>query len=323
MTLITEENVKPEHAERYSGEIKDLLLVAQNQFFDDDAEVVREKDDFEKLDSFFELVQKDNLSTPQEVNETHDELSKADSVEALEDSSEDLESTSVQVIRASERSDSELESENNSQVNLDEDGLVNAENSDENQLPDEQFSSSGSGISDEPFIADPLVKPHNTEIDDIHEQSNTDDILQDQLQEEYERGYADAVNALEKSITDERSQIQNLNSVLFEIHGEFEQQIKALLQEKIKCLALEFIGDAIDDDPEKLLVKIDQEVANLSKYVNDLTVELNELDALAINENVSTMSDRQVKFVSNANLARGEFKLSDGFTTYSKTYSSE
>jgi hypothetical protein len=323
MTLIAEENVKPEHAERYSGEIKDLLLVAQNQFFDDDAEVVREKDDFEKLDSFFELVQKDNLSTPQEVNETHDELSKADSVEALEDSSEDLESTSVQVIRASERSESKLELENNSQVNLDEDGLVNAENSDENQLPDEQFSSSGSGISDEPFIADPLVKPHNTEIDDIHEQSNTDDILQDQLQEEYERGYADAVNALEKSITDERSQIQNLNSVLFEIHGEFEQQIKALLQEKIKCLALEFIGDAIDDDPEKLLVKIDQEVANLSKYVNDLTVELNELDALAINENVSTMSDRQVKFVSNANLARGEFKLSDGFTTYSKTYSSE
>jgi hypothetical protein len=323
MTLITEENVKPEHAERYSGEIKDLLLVAQNQFFDDDAEVVREKDDFEKLDSFFELVQKDNLSTPQEVNETHDELSKADSVEALEDSSEDLESTSVQVIRASERSESKLELENNSQVNLDEDGLVNAENSDENQLPDEQFSSSGSGISDEPFIADPLVKPHNTEIDDIHEQSNTDDILQDQLQEEYERGYADAVNALEKSITDERSQIQNLNSVLFEIHGEFEQQIKALLQEKIKCLALEFIGDAIDDDPEKLLVKIDQEVANLSKYVNDLTVELNELDALAINENVSTMFDRQVKFVSNANLARGEFKLSDGFTTYSKTYSSE
>ena len=323
MTLITEENVKPEHAERYSGEIKDLLLVAQNQFFDDDAEVVREKDDFEKLDSFFELVQKDNLSTPQEVNETHDELSKADSVEALEDSSEDLESTSVQVIRASERSESKLELENNSQVNLDEDGLVNAENSDENQLPDEQFSSSGSGISDEPFIADPLVKPHNTEIDDIHEQSNTDDILQDQLQEEYERGYADAVNALEKSITDERSQIQNLNSVLFEIHGEFEQQIKALLQEKIKCLALKFIGDAIDDDPEKLLVKIDQEVANLSKYVNDLTVELNELDALAINENVSTMSDRQVKFVSNANLARGEFKLSDGFTTYSKTYSSE
>ena len=323
MTLIAEENVKPEQAQRYSGEIKDLLLVAQNQFFDDDAEVVREKDDFEKLDSFFELVQKDNLSTPLEVNETHDELSKADSVEALEDSPEDLESASQQDIRASEMSNSELESENNSQVNLDENGLVNAENSDENHLPDEQLSSSGSGISDEPFIADPLVKPHNTEIDDTHEQSNTDDILQDQLQEEYERGYADAVNALEKSITDERSQIQNLNSVLFEIHDEFEQQIKALLQEKIKSLALEFIGNAIDDDPEKLVVKIDQEVAYLSKYVNDLTVELNELDALAINANGSTMSDGQVKFVSNANLARGEFNLSDGFTTYSKTYSSE
>ena len=93
MTSITEENVKPENAERYSGEIKDLLLVAQNQFFDDDAEVVREKEDFEKLDSFFELVQKDNLSTPKEVNETHDEPREEVPVESLEDISEDLERT--------------------------------------------------------------------------------------------------------------------------------------------------------------------------------------------------------------------------------------
>ena len=323
MTSITEENVKPENAERYSGEIKDLLLVAQNQFFDDDAEVVREKDDFEKLDSFFELVQKDNLSTPKEVNETHDEPPEAVTAESLEDNSEDLEGASLQDMSASEMSDSVVESADNSQVNSYEDDLVNTENSDEHDLPDEQVSSSGSGISDEPFIADSLVKPHITETHDTHEQPNTDDVLQGQLQEEYERGYADAVNELEKSITDERTQIQNLNSVLFEIHGEFEQQIKALFQEKIKCLALEFIGDAIDDNPEKLAVKIDQEVANLSKYIKDLTVELNELDALAINANGATISDGQVKFVSNTNLARGEFKLSDGFTTYSRTYSSE
>ena len=323
MTSITEENIKPENAERYSGEIKDLLLVAQNQFFDDDAEVVREKDDFEKLDSFFELVQKDNLSTPKEVNETHDEPPEAVTVEPHEGNSEYLESASLQDMSASEISDSVVESTDNLQVNLDEGDLVNTENSDEHDLPDEQVSSSGSGISDEPFIADPLVKPHNTETHDTHEKPNTDDVFQGQLQEEYERGYADAVNELEKSITDERTQIQNLNSVLFEIHGEFEQQIKALFQEKIKCLALEFIGDAIDDDPEKLVVKIDQEVANLLKYVKDLTVELNELDALAINANGVTISDGQVKFVSNANLARGEFKLSDGFTTYSKTYSSD
>ena len=323
MMSLTEYGDKPENTERYSGEIKDLLLAAQNQFFDDDAEVVREKDDFEKLDSFFELVQKESVSTRKEVNEDNDEHLEAAPVGSLEDIYAGEEGASLQDMKASESIDSDVHSTSNSKVNLHEEGLENSETSDENDLPDEQLSSSGSGISDEPFIADPLVKPHNTEIDDTHEQSNTDDILQDQLQEEYERGYADAVNALEKSITDERSKIQNLNSVLFEIHGEFEQQIKALLQEKIKCLAFEFIGDAIDDDPEKLVVKIDQEVANLSKYVNNLTVELNELDALAINANGSTISDGRVKFVSNANLARGEFKLSDGFTTYSKTYSSE
>jgi hypothetical protein len=323
MMSLTEYDDKPENTERYSGEIKDLLLAAQNQFFDDDAEVVREKDDFEKLDSFFELVQKESVSTRKEVNEDNDEHLEAAPVGSLENIYAGEEGASLQDMKASESIDSDVHSTSNSKVNLHEEGLENLETSDENDLPDEQLSSFGSGISDEPFVADPLVKPHNTEIDDTHEQSNTDDILQDQLQEEYERGYADAVNALEKSIIDERSQVQNLNSVLFEIHGEFEQQIKALLQEKIKCLALEFIGDAIDDDPEKLVVKIDREVANLSKYVNNLTVELNELDALAISANGSTISDGQVKFVSNANLARGEFKLSDGFTTYSKTYSSE
>ena len=158
-------------------------------------------------------------------------------------------------------------------------------------------------------------------MDETNKLSSSDDIImQDKLHEEYERGYADAVNQLEKSITDERNQIQNLSTVLFEIHDEFEQQIKDLLQEKIKHLAIEFIGEVIDDKPEKLTMKIDQEVANLSKYLKDLTVELNELDALAINASVTTISDGQVKFVASANLARGEFKLSDGFTSYSKKY---
>ena len=323
MMSLTEYGDKPENTERYSGEIKDLLLAAQNQFFDDDAEVVREKDDFEKLDSFFELVRKESVSTPKEVNEANDTPVEDAPVDSHEHIYEGAEGPSFQDMEASESTVSDVQSIPNSTVNLHEEGLANLETNDENVLLDQQATSSGSGISEEPFIADPLVKPYNTEIHDTHEQSNTDDILQDQLQEEYERGYADAVNALEKSITDERNQIQNLNTVLFEIHGEFEQQIKALLQEKIKCLALEFIGDAIDDDPEKLVLKIDQEVEKLSKYVNDLTVELNELDALAINVNGTKLSDGQVKFVSNANLARGEFKLSDGFTTYSKTYSSE
>ena len=129
MTSIVEENVKPERTERYSGEIKDLLLVAQNQFFDDDAEVVREKEDFEKLDSFFELVRKDNLSTPKEVNETHNEPPEEVTVESLEDNSKDVESASLQEISGSEISDSDVESADNSQVNLYEDDLVNTENS--------------------------------------------------------------------------------------------------------------------------------------------------------------------------------------------------
>src|SRR5210317_493869 len=93
MTSIAEENVKPENAERYSGEIKDLLLAAQNQFFDDDEEVVREKDDFEKLDSFFELVQKgSDISSddPIEIEAEKETLASEQSLENLSKGSGDI-----------------------------------------------------------------------------------------------------------------------------------------------------------------------------------------------------------------------------------------
>ena len=92
------------------------------------------------------------------------------------------------------------------------------------------------------------------------------------------------------------------------------------MREKIQHLAIEFIGEKIDADPQKLLEKIDNAVDKLSKHVGNLTVELNELDALAISGGQEKEATNNIKFVSNENLSRGEFKLSDGLTSYSKTY---
>lgn len=310
---------EPTQASKYSGEIKDLLLAAQNQFFDDDEEVVREKDDFEKLDSFFELVQKgSDISSddPIEIEAEQETLASKQSLENLSEGSGDIDQD--QEVAETSR-DTENEVLADSVITGPEADSLQAETIDENTISEDLQANAEIGIAEEPFIADPPVTSDNFTIDETQNVSDGS-AAEDQLLAEYERGYANAVSELEQSIIDEKHQLQNLRSVLFDVQNQFSQDLTQLMQEKIQQLAIEFIGETIDGDPQKLLEKIDNAVEKLSKHVGNLTVELNELDALAISGGQEKEATNNIKFVSNENLSRGEFKLSDGLTSYSKTY---
>ena len=310
---------EPKQASKYSGEIKDLLLAAQNQFFDDDEEVVREKDDFEKLDSFFELVQKgSDISSddPIEIEAEQETLASEQSLENLSEGSGDIDQD--QEVAETSR-DTENEVLADSVITGPEADSLQAETIDENTISEDWQANAEIGIAEEPFIADPPVTSDNFTIDETQNVSDGS-AAEDQLLAEYERGYANAVSELEQSIIDEKHQLQNLRSVLFDVQNQLSQDLTQLMQEKIQQLAIEFIGETIDADPQKLLEKIDNAVEKLSKHVGNLTVELNELDALAISGGQEKEATNNIKFVSNENLSRGEFKLSDGLTSYSKTY---
>jgi len=310
---------EPKQASKYSGEIKDLLLAAQNQFFDDDEEVVREKDDFEKLDSFFELVQKgSDISSddPIEIEAEKETLASEQSLENLSEGSGDIDQD--QEVAETSR-DTENEVLADSVITGPEADSLQAETIDENTISEDWQANAEIGIAEEPFIADPPVTSDNFTIDETQNVSDGS-AAEDQLLAEYERGYANAVSELEQSIIDEKHQLQNLRSVLFDVQNQLSQDLTQLMQEKIQQLAIEFIGETIDGDPQKLLEKIDNAVEKLSKHVGNLTVELNELDALAISGGQEKEATNNIKFVSNENLSRGEFKLSDGLTSYSKTY---
>ena len=310
---------EPKQASKYSGEIKDLLLAAQNQFFDDDEEVVREKDDFEKLDSFFELVQKgSDISSedPIEIDAEKETLASEQSLENLSEGSGDIDQD--QEVAETSR-DTENEVLADSVITGPEADSLQAETIDENTISEDWQANAEIGIAEEPFIADPPVTSDNFTIDETQNVSDGS-AAEDQLLAEYERGYANAVSELEQSIIDEKHQLQNLRSVLFDVQNQLSQDLTQLMQEKIQQLAIEFIGETIDGDPQKLLEKIDNAVEKLSKHVGNLTVELNELDALAISGGQEKEATNNIKFVSNENLSRGEFKLSDGLTSYSKTY---
>ena len=310
---------EPKQASKYSGEIKDLLLAAQNQFFDDDEEVVREKDDFEKLDSFFELVQKgSDISSddPSEIEAEQETLASEQSLENLSEGSGDIDQD--QEVAETSR-DTENEVLADSVITGPEADSLQAETIDENTISEDLQANAEIGIAEEPFIADPPVISDNFTADETQNVSDGS-AADDQLLAEYERGYANAVSELEQSIIDEKHQLQNLRSVLFDVQNQFSKDLTQLMREKIQHLAIEFIGEKIDADPQKLLEKIDNAVDKLSKHVGNLTVELNELDALAISGGQEKEATNNIKFVSNENLSRGEFKLSDGLTSYSKTY---
>jgi hypothetical protein len=319
MMSLSQPSNEPKQASKYSGEIKDLLLAAQNQFFNDDNEVVRDKEDFEKLESFFDLVQKGSELNSDELSEIDAEQETLVSVQSLEDLSEGSESIAQD--REVEKVISDIENEvlADGKISNPEADIFEAKTVDEKAISEDWQANVETGITEESFIADPLVTPSYLAADES--QNVSDDIsADDQLTAEYERGYAEAVSELEQSIIDEKQQLQNLRSVLFDVQSQFTEDLTQLMQEKIQQLAIDFIGEQIDADPEKLLEKIGNAVEKLSKHVGNLTVELNELDSLAIGGGQANGAADNIKFVSNENLSRGEFKLSDGLTSYSKIY---
>jgi hypothetical protein len=232
---------EPKQASKYSGEIKDLLLAAQNQFFDDDEEVVREKDDFEKLDSFFELVQKgSDISSddPIEIEAEQETLASEQSLENLSEESGDIDQD--QEVAETSR-DTENDVLVDSVITGPEADSLQAETLDEKTISEDLQANVEIGIAEEPFIADPPVTSDNFTIDESQNVSDGS-AAEDQLLAEYERGYANAVSELEQSIIDEKHQLQNLRSVLFDVQNQFSKDLTQLIQEKIQQLAIEFIG---------------------------------------------------------------------------------
>ena len=148
-----------------------------------------------------------------------------------------------------------------------------------------------------------------------------DEVGDELLKIEYEKGYSDAVLQLEKSLEDEKVYLRELSANLFTIKGEISEELQKLIIEKIRDLSMDFLGVKIDEIPRAFLDKITASVEHISSYLETVIVELNELDALAINSNVTALEDYAFKIKVNKDLKRGEFKITDGDTLYAKFHS--
>ena len=290
------------------NEIAHLLKISQDTSYDESEDILHVKEDFEKLGSFFDLIKQE--SSTNVSNAAESEVIAEQNPLATEDLT-DIDTTAV---NAYEQDEQIAEYESSPGDKLTEEV---SEGDGQSSLVDNETTNADS----DDFEIDPIVGANVEETNDNPKQSVGEKVSDELLKIEYEKGYSDAVLQLEKSLEDEKAYLRELSANLFTIKGEISDELQKLFIEKIHQLSMDFLSEKIDVIPQTFLDKIMVSVEHISSYLETVVVELNELDALAINSNVTALEDYAFKIKVNKDLKRGEFKITDGDTLYAKLHS--
>ena len=290
------------------NEIAHLLKISQDTSYDESDDILHVKEDFEKLDSFFDLIKQD--SSANVVDAAASEVIAEQNPLVAEDVTE----IDNDAVNAPEPDEQIAEYESSPNEILTEEAIEGAVQS--SPVDNETINAD----SDE-FVIDPIIGSNVEETNDNLKQGVGEKVGDELLKIEYEKGYSDAVLQLEKSLEDEKAYLRELLANLFTIKGEISEELQRLIIEKIHLLSMDFLGEKIDEIPQNFLDKITASVEHISSYLETVIIELNELDALAINSNVTALEDYAFKIKVNKDLKRGEFKITDGDTLYAKFHS--
>ena len=272
-------------------EIAGLLKASRNSKFDDDDGVLHVKEEFEKIGNFFDLVrsgEQENSDNSQTSDEVEHEYSTSESLSDMDEPSLLLDEEFI----VSEDEHNEGSSPDGSDVLISE-NLEEFSSEEKNMFEDNMQEASE-------FISDPITAVDPEKFEDEDKSQNK--VIDDALSSEFERGYSEAVLQLEKSLDHEKLSIQNLSKILFSIQNDVAELTSVMIKSKISDIAIEFLGEKIDEMPDKFLKKIHEAVGDISKYLNDITVELNELDALALQASENDAAALDIKFKTNPSL---------------------
>ena len=290
------------------NEIAHLLKISQDTSYDESEDILHVKEDFEKLGSFFDLIKQDSSTNVVDAAES-EVITEQNPLVA-----EDVKDIDTDAVNAPEPDEQIAEYESSPGDKLTEEV---SEGDGQSSVVDNETTNADS----DNFEIDPIVGANVEETNDNPKQSVGEKVSDELLKIEYEKGYSDAVLQLEKSLEDEKAYLRELSANLFTIKGEISDELQKLIIEKINQLSMDFLSEKIDVIPQTFLDKIMVSVEHISSYLETVVVELNELDALAINSNVTALEDYALKIKVNKDLKRGEFKITDGDTLYAKLHS--
>ena len=307
---VLEHNSQEEHS---SIGIVDLLEIANSKVFDDEEGLVSRNKDFEKVSSFFDLIKSSdnedqNLPLSEQVSDASseasiEELSEAE-ISPEDNSSEEPPDNKKIELKNSEITESESGSEDAAAAdNITEPELDNSEISGEEEISSEEF---------EPLD---VIEQSRETVEKLKSQDETEENQVNELSEEYNRGYQDALNEFEKTMDAEKKAISNFGSTLLSIQEDTSKIIEELIKEKLLEIANEFLGKQVSDFPKDFYTHIENISSSIVSNTSEIIVELNEIDAAALKSNIK-LEHLAFKIKEVSDLGRAEFRIIAGKSGY-------
>ena len=299
--------------ENSSIDIKQLLEAANSKAFDDEDDLLRKDKSFEKVSSFFDLIKASSTDDvgsreEQQVEQQSDGTSGVDLVE------KEVVSDDEGLSELAADQDRNLEDAESNEDNLGD--LTSQDEVTVSEVDTEKLESNeDQSVSQDDFQPIDVIEQSRETVEKLKSEDSEEVSHSDEVSEEYNRGYQDALSEFEKTLQAEKKAISNFGNTLLSLRDDASKVIEELMKEKISEIARDFLGSQITEFPEKFLSHIENVSASIISNSSEIVIELNEIDAVALKTNTKL---EELPFVVKevAELGRGEFRMIVGKSGY-------
>ena len=294
-------------------DLESLLAVANSSEFSVSDGFTKEKQEFEKLNSFFEIVTSNQTKNLDNADEVFAEESESE-ISGLQIGSEADEEGESEIsgLQIGSEADEESESEiSGLQIGSE------AEEEGESEISGLQI---GSEADEEAELEIAGLQLGSEADEDSSDASAVETSLTEEEQLIYDKGYKEALEEFEKAISLEKGSLKDLTETMFSIGDDFQERLEALIKIKICELHNELLDSEIHDFSTPFLNKIKQVANEILSEIKDVKLELNHGD-LELLKGSDVVESLGFEVLERSDLRRGEFRLISNATGFQRELS--
>ena len=294
-------------------DLESLLAVANSSEFSVSDGFTKEKQEFEKLNSFFEIVTSNEIKNLDNEDEVSAEESESE-ISGLQIGSEADEEGESEI--SGLQIGSEADEEGESEIS----GLQVGSEADEEGESEISGLQIGSEADEEAELEIAGLQIASEEDGDFSGASAVETSLTEEEQLIYDKGYKEALEEFEKAISLEKGSLKDLTETMFSIGDDFQERLESLIKTKICELHNELLDSEIQDFSTPFLSKIKQVASDILSDIKDVKLELNHGD-LELLKGSDVVEGLGFEVMERSDLRRGEFRLISNSTGFQRELS--
>ena len=307
-----QDNVLDDQNSDYT-DLESLLAVANSSEFSVSDGFTKEKQEFEKLNSFFEIVTSNEIKNLDNEDEVSAEESESE-ISGLQIGSEADEEGESEI--SGLQIGSEADEEGESEIS----GLQVGSEADEEGESEISGLQIGSESDEEAELEIAGLQIASEEDGDFSGASAVETSLTEEEQLIYDKGYKEALEEFEKAISLEKGSLKDLTETMFSIGDDFQERLESLIKTKICELHNELLDSEIQDFSTPFLSKIKQVASDILSDIKDVKLELNHGD-LELLKGSDVVEGLGFEVMERSDLRRGEFRLISNSTGFQRELS--